>query len=330
MVPNARFTELLADIEPSPTTTKGAAAAHRAVRDHLRSHGTFRSRWVRDFLAGSYARDTAIRPRTSDDGVDRPDVDTVIVTNFGPNDHPDDVLGELAGALEKDFTVERINKRSVRLVTPGAEIDVVPVVETGTAFELPDRELGRWKSTNPPGHIEWSERQNQEFVGRFKPLVKLLKWWRRENRTGKRPKGFVLEVLVSLHAPGDQSHYGEAFATMLENITAAYRALAEAGVKPSIADPSLPGSDILSKVSITDWKNFIERVRVHAGYARRAQDEGDVEEATRLWRRLFGERFRSTASAAKAASLATAATAPRAYTFPDAPAAPPNKPRGFA
>ena len=332
MVPNARFIELLGDIEPSPTTVSGASAAHNGVRKHLKSHEKFKSRWLRDFLAGSYARDTAIRPKTSEDGVERPDVDTIIVTSFNVSDDPDGVLKEVAEALEDEFEVERINKRSVRLLTAGAEIDVVPVVESGAAFQLPDRDLGHWKPTNPPGHIGWSGQQSTAFGGRFKPLVKLFKWWRREKPTGKRPKGFVLEVLTSLHAPKGEAHYGEAVAKMLENITSAYRGLAEAGLKPTIYDPSVPGSDILSKVSINDWKNFIERVRVHAGYARRAQEEEDMEEATRLWRNLFGNRFKSTASPAKAASLATAAAAPTGgvYTFPNAPAAPPNKPRGFA
>ena len=333
MVPNARFEELLSDIQPSPTTVSGASAAHQSVRQYLKDHEAFKPRWVRDFLAGSYARNTAIRPRTSEDGVERPDVDTIIVTKFDTTDSPDDVLQEISDCLEDEFEVERINKRSVRLKTAGAEIDVVPVVESGGAYQLPDRDLGCWKPTNPPGHIEWSGQQNESFGGSFKKLVKLFKWWRRENPTGKRPKGFVLEVLVSLHAPKGEAHYGEAFTKMLENITNAYRGLANAGLKPTIFDPSLPGNDILSKVSITDWKNFIERVRVHAGYARRAQDEKeDMEEATRLWRKLFGYRFKSTVAAPKAMSLATAAVAPAVveYTFPNAPAVPPNKPRGFA
>lgn len=333
MVPNARFTELLADIEPSATTKTNASKAHTAVRDHLAQHETFKDRWEGDFLAGSYCRNTAIRPKKTTDGHERPDVDIIVVTNFDTAaDHPDDVLQELSDALEDGgFEVERINKRSVRVLMPNAEIDVVPVVEWGDAYQLPDRDLGYWKATNPPAHIAWSRDQNEDFDCRFKPLVKLFKWWRRENKTGKRPKGFVLEVLVAAHAPTDEAHYGEAFAQMLENIYAAYGALAEMGIKPTLDDPGLPGNDILSKVSITDWKAFIERVRVHAGYARRAQNETDMEEATRLWRKLFGDRFKATANAAKAVSLASYAVAPSAagYTFPNAPAAP-NKPRGFA
>ncbi len=333
MVPYARFTELLADIEPSPTTKTDASAAHISVRNHLRTHETFNERWENDFLAGSYARNTAIRPKRTGDGHERADVDIIVETNFSTLDSPEDVLYELCDALEDCFAVERVNKRSVRVVTSRAEIDVVPVVRTSTGFELPDRDLGYWKSTNPPAHTIWSTEQNTRFSGRFKPLVKLFKWWRRENRTGKRPKGFVLEVLVGLHAPATETHYGEAFAQMLASIHAAYGSLAALGVKPVIGDPGLNNTgDILSKVSKTDWIAFMERVRVHAEFARRAQDTEDMDEATRLWQRLFGGRFKATANAPKAVSMSSTTVAPAAgagYVFPNANAAP-TKPRGFA
>lgn len=333
MVPHARFAELLADIEPSPTTKTNASAAHNAVRKHLRAHETFSERWVNDFLAGSYARDTAIRPKQTPDGQERADVDIILVTSFSTADDPEDVLFEVCDALDECFTVERVNKRSVRVVTSKAEMDVVPVVKTATGFQLPDRDLGYWKATNPPAHTEWSSQQNALFSNRFKPLVKLFKSWRRENKTGKRPKGFVLEVLVALHAPRNELHYGEAFAQMLGNIYSAYGPLAEDGIKPQIGDPGLSNTgDILSKVSKTDWLAFVERVRVHADYARRAQDTDDMDEATRLWRKLFGGRFRATANPPKSASMTSTTAAPAAtsgYVFPNANAAP-SKPRGFA
>lgn len=335
MLPNARFKELLADIEPSITTKSNSSSAHTSVRKHLRNHESFKDRWTGDFLAGSYSRDTAIRPKKTEDGYERPDVDIIMETSFSSTDSPEEVLNELSDALEDAFKVERINKRSVRVVTSQAEIDVVPVISYRTVYQLPDRDLGYWKSTNPPGHNSWSQEKNTLFEGRFKPLVKLFKWWRRENKTGKRPKGFVLEVLVARHAPSNESHYGEAFAQMLQTIVDAYGALADVDQKPYLDDPGLPGNDILSKVSITDWKNFIQRVRTHAGHARRAQDEDDTEEATRLWQKLFGTRFKGTAPATKASgeSLTTYAAAPavtaKSYTFPNEPAAP-TKPRGFA
>lgn len=125
-VPQARFTELLADIEPSPTTKSQASGGHTGIRDHLRKQEKFKDRYVSSFLSGSYARSTSIRPRTSADGEERPDVDIIIVTNFETSDHPDDVLKEVCRALEDGddgYPVERINKRSVRVETWQADMD---------------------------------------------------------------------------------------------------------------------------------------------------------------------------------------------------------------
>lgn len=336
MVANARFLELLADIEPSPTTNGNAAAAHSDMRSHLRGHKDFSKRWETDFLSGSYARDTAIRPRRSADSVDQPDVDIIVVTNFTQADDPSDVLQQVRSAIEAEYDVERTNRRSVRVETYQAEMDIVPVIRNpyGDGFLIPDRHAGEWHLTNPPVHFQWSVDQSTAFGGRFKPLVKLMKWWRRENPTSRRPKGFVLEMLVSLHAPKNELHYGEAFAQLLRNIYDAYKGLASLDMKPQLADPAVSGNDILSKVTVAQWKEFLEKVRVYADIARRAQDEADPDEATRQWRRVFGPRFRSAPAsnpvkAATTTVVASAAGLGTGYVFPNEPSVP-SKPRGFA
>lgn len=335
-VPNTRFLELLRDIEPSPTTKARASGGHQGVRDHLRTQTQFKDRYRTSYLSGSYARDTSIRPRTSSDGEERPDVDIIVVTGFSTDDHPDSVLREVCLALEdggKGYDVERINKRSVRVENWQADMDIVPVVEVHGGYMIADRESGTWKFTNPPTHTSWSSNQNRRFNERFKPLVKLFKWWRRINPSGRRPKGFVLEVLVALHAPTEEQHFGEAFAQLMANVYTAYSFLASIDQKPVLSDPAIPSNDILAKVTIAQWKDFIEKTRVYADIARRAQDAENFDEATRQWRRVFGERFRATESAARSSTYgeaAAAAPAAGAYSFPNAMAAPPSKPRGFA
>lgn len=333
MVPNARFIELLADIEPSSTTKNHASSAHTGIRNHLKSHEDFKNNWKNDFLSGSYARSTSIRPRTLNGSQDRPDVDIIVVTGHSTKDAPEDVLQELRDALEDGYTVKRTNKRSVRVETSKADMDIVPVIASGTGYLIPCREQSTWLATNPPVHTSWSSKQNDIFDGRFKKHVKLLKWWRRQNPTSKRPKGFVLEVLTAHHAPQNETHFGEAFAQLLKNIHDAYSGLAKLNCKPTISDPAIPSNDILAKVTLAQWKEFLEKVRVHADYARKAQDEQDIEKATTLWRKIFGERFKSTTAPAKASnSLAFAsasASASAGYVFPNTDATP-KKPRGFA
>jgi hypothetical protein len=119
-VPYTRFDELLGDIEPSATTKRHASSGHNSIREHLRKQAKFKDPFEHSFLWGSYVRDTAIRPRTSSDGQERPDVDIIVVTNFTTSDHPDTVLNEVCRALtdgDDGYAVERINKRSVRVET---------------------------------------------------------------------------------------------------------------------------------------------------------------------------------------------------------------------
>ncbi len=331
MVPNARFTEFLKDIEPSATSKSNSATAHDNLRYFLQTHETFSYLRLDDFLAGSYSRDTAIRAQSVAGEVDRADIDIIVETNYTEADRPEDVLNDLAAVLGEKYTVERVNKRSVRVVTSKAEIDVVPVIADGDAYKIADRDLNGWRKTNPKGHKTWSSDRNKDFDGRFKPMVKLVKWWRRENPTHKRPKGFVLEVLVARHAPRKETHWGEAFAQTLENIYDAYKDDAEQDIKPVIEDPSVKNSDILGKVTVPQWKAFIDKCRVYAGIARKAQDTDDMEEATRLWRKVFGDRFPKTTSQASAVGVAASAAAASTggFAFPSHAAAP-AKPRGFA
>lgn len=333
MVPKARFDELLSDIEPSSTTKGQCAWAQRDIRDFLESHPDFGQKISYSFLSGSYARATAIRPKTTEGEVERPDIDVTVVTTFTTDDRPDGVLEAFVAALAGDYEVERKNKRSVRVQTSRAEIDIVPLIPHGDRFRIGDRSEEDWLPTNPPAHTTFAEEQNgaSKFDGRFIPMVKLFKWWRRERLSTKRPKGIALEVLVAKFAPCNETHYGEMFAQLLENIASAYGDMADRGVKPFLADPAMGSNDILSKVSITNWKDFIQRVRIDASRAREAQDTEDMERATELWRGIFGSRFKSTARPAKGSSLAAVVAAPAAagLTFPDRPVAPAT-PRKFA
>ncbi len=333
MVPKARFDELLQDIEPSRTTKDQCSSAHQDIRDYLQTHPDIGPNISSTFLTGSYARSTAVRPKTADGEVERPDIDIAFVTTFTTSDRPDDVLDAFVAALEDQYAVERKNKRSVRVLTNKAEIDVVPVIPHGNIFHIGDRSEDAWLVTNPPAHTAFAADQNSagRFDGRFVPMVKLFKWWRRERLLTKRPKGIALEVMVSLHAPHNESHYGEMFAQMLQNIVDAYGDMADRDEIPVLRDPAIAGNDILSKVSITNWKIFIQRVRTDAARAREAQNTDDMAKATELWQGIFGPRFKSTIQPAKSTSLASVGMAPIAtgFTFPDRPAAPAT-PRTFA
>ncbi|MER9526643.1 nucleotidyltransferase [Mesorhizobium sp. M0292] len=289
MVPNARFEELLKDIEPKQSIKDAASEAHYSIRDYLRAHPVFSERLKFDFLAGSYSRHTAIRPSSVDGEKFRPDVDVYVELRYDFRADARQILSNLGRVLKHDFDVERTNRRSVRIRTPLVDVDVVPLRSAGNGFSIPDRLSQQWTQTNPLFHNGWSAGMNEEFGNRFKPLVKLIKWWRRVNFGSSRPKGFALEILAAEQAPCDETHYGEAFAQFLENIEEEYGDNLDE--RPKLDDPAVRGNNILSKVSLADWRDFMALASEHARTARLAQEIDDERLAMRLWRRVLGPRF---------------------------------------
>ena len=332
MTPNARFTEFLADIEPSPTTKSNASSAHTKLREKLRNDSDFADLHKNTLLSGSYKRDTAIRPRMKNGEAHRPDIDILVLTTHSRHSSPEDAVDDVFYVLNRHYTPTNRQARSVSVSTKFADMDVAPIIDPdgdGTYY-IPDRNQKEWIRTNPPGHSQWTTETNNRAGGRFKPLVKLFKWWRRENPTvGKRPKGYVLEVIAANCMNQRETHYGELFVKMLETIVEKYAFEVSLSMVPTIDDPSLPGNNITEGLSFAAFEGFYNKVKSHAVIGREALSLEDQEKATEKWRILFGDRFPKT-PIRKEASLFDPAPAATGLVFPDRPVRPPNKPAGFA
>jgi SMODS domain-containing protein len=331
MTPNARFIEFLQDIEPSTTTVSNASSSHQALREHLRNHETFKKKHVETFLAGSYQRDTAIRPRTENGVTARPDVDIFVVTNHTADESPDSVLDLLEEAVKEGYSDVKRQRRSLCVITAGADMDVVPLIAAalGEGFLIPDCDLQAWVATNPPKHTEWTTQINDRAGGRFKPLTKIMKWWRRlHSTTGKHPKGFVLECIAAECMDFQETHYGLLFVKTLEGIISKYQPWMTLNQVPVVFDPGVPGSSLTRDISYQDFRSFYDLVQKHAEIARRALYEENTDEMTRLWRVVLGPRFPATKDATTEGLLAAPVSAP-SLIFPDH-AVKPNKPAGFA
>lgn len=329
-IPQARFNEFLQDIEPSPTTKSNASSAHTELRDFLNDDEDFRRYHEKTFLSGSYKRDTAIRPRTKNGETDRPDVDIIVLTNHTLQDDPKEVVDLLFKTLKKKYSTIRRQTRSVGIEASKADMDVVPIIcPADDTYYIPDRKQEKWLETNPPKHTEWTIKTNSKTDGRFKPLVKMMKWWRRENQTvSKKPKGFVIECITAECMDYEETYYGELFVKMLERIVEKFRINAVLGTVPHIEDPGVPGHSVTAGMTAPAFKGFYNKVKEHAALGREALGKTDPEEATELWQRIFGKRFPGTKTTKYESTLAEAVT-PSSPRFPDKPVVP-KKPRGFA
>lgn len=335
MATQQQFIDMLKDIEPALSTVDACSSAHRTLRSALEADETFKKLLVTSFLSGSYKRDTAIRPAYIDGVLQRPDVDVIVVTNHTKDDRPKDVLDALAKALrDAGYENIKVNRRSICVTMKGVDMDIVPVIEDGDAYLIPDIELKEWLTTNPPAHTQWTIDVNKEADGRFKPLVKLLKWWRRVHLADlRRPKGFILECLVAKHMNYFEEKHEPLFVTLLESIRDAYAVTVLLEKVPFVEDPGVPGNNVFSNVKFEEFKKFYDTVKAQAELARKAVDEKDEDKQLELWRKVFGPRFpasgKSRAATAGLGSSLLKGAVGAGLTFPSTPVLP-NKPAGFA
>lgn len=196
------FRGVLAKIEPTATQKDGAQRSHWYLRDLLNT-GQMAARIRGSYLSGSYARDTAIRPLD--------DVDIIFEIDpshwsrglfaFNSMPSPDGVLESFAAAVRRRYAVSSVyaQRRSIRLELYHLNIDVVPAIrdkDDRSLIRIPDRDADEWIKSSPQRHSENATRVNKKCAGKFKPLVKLLKFWNSNLPETIRCKSFLIETIA--------------------------------------------------------------------------------------------------------------------------------------
>jgi hypothetical protein len=194
---------LAKEVEPTASQKAGAQRSHNYLRALLNT-GQMAARIRNSYLSGSYARDTAIRPLD--------DVDIVFeidpaawqtgFLNLGFLPPPARVLESFANAIRYRYPVSSVHgqRRSIRLELDHLDIDVVPAIPIGsddsTLVWIPDRDSDEWIKSSPKRHSNLAADVNRNQQGRFKPLVKLLKYWNANLPDTVRAKSFAIETMA--------------------------------------------------------------------------------------------------------------------------------------
>lgn len=193
------FDKFRSRLEISANEQESASHRQKAIRDQISSGLEV----DHDFLTGSYARHTKTKPLK--------DVDIFTVLSNDAADFlerpPVDMLSRVRGLLLRHYAEERVRlgRRSVtvefgvRVVDDVSDevvsVDVVPAFGEGDDYRIPDTETGEWIATNPTIHADLTTTANQEFEGRWKPAVKMIKKWNDHQGKPIRPS-FLLEVMA--------------------------------------------------------------------------------------------------------------------------------------
>lgn len=288
------FAKFLSDIEPSSSTVREISTAQKSLRDYLSSHEKYSDRYQSSYLSGSYAKHTAIRP--AKDGGNR-DVDIVVETNHSTDDSPAGTLEELRAVLAdaSKYSTAHMQTHSVGIQLSKLDIDVVPLATEGESWCIGDAETGEWSRTNPKGHKEWSTEVNKEHDGKYKPVVKILKWWRREHcpKGSRWPKGITLEKMVADSFPEETGPYGYLVASVFRSMHDRCSEGLNSGIVPFIDDPSLPGNDLAASYSIEDFREFDSELISAIALLDESESTNEV------WRKILGERFPAGSSKAE-------------------------------
>ena len=338
MTPNARFTEFITDINPSSTTNARSKSAHLSIRDALCDDDNYKHELLRDFLGGSYKRQTAIRPVMNNGDTERPDVDIYMVVKGEIwTTTPEEKVEDLYKALNRNrsqLNITRLqrNRCSIAISTNKADMDISPLLERQSDgyYRIGNRTTGDWYRTDPEEHSNWSSRQNDAFSGSFNPTVKLLKWARRENPTRhKHPKSFALELIVADHMSATEHHYGKIIHGMFDSFLETYLSHRTSGICPMIDDPAVNGGNLLAGVSGDAFCAFYDKIKDHREDAAKALGTDNQEKATKYWRCIFGGRFPAAKSSA-GESTAKSALVMSPLSFPSKAAQIPKRPTKFA
>lgn len=191
---------IIAEIEPTPSQKDGARRSHNYLRDLLDS-GQMRARILNSYLSGSYARDTAIRPLDDVDVIFEIDPSAWNTGIFTPLPEPGRVLNSVATAIRRRYPSSSVHgqRRSVRLQLNHLDIDVVPAIPDDAhpaVIRIPDRYSGDWIRSAPQLHSQNATQVNHLRNGKFKPLVKLAKFWNSNLPESARCKSFMVETMA--------------------------------------------------------------------------------------------------------------------------------------
>src|SRR2546426_2823821 len=298
-MPNMRyhFDALLKKINPPDERVHLASTRVGEVREWLKEH-KFGTKAPHTRLSGSYSRSTAIELI--------PDVDVLL---FVPGEQldrtPNAVLLELHQVL-KDYPAAAINtegqRRSVRLELPADDLylDIVPAVaDEGLdhALKVPDRPQQEWIPSDPLGYAERLTKVNQANGEKLVPLTKMLKGWRDEQMLRRRPKSYVIEVML-LYAVEEgglvlcDHSAAENVRDAFLSITDKYEELMDKGTAtPRIPDPQIQNYFITRGWERSHFETFMRRAREARRAAERAIEAEDEAAASAEWKRVFGSRW---------------------------------------
>src|SRR5215831_11490606 len=283
------FTEFAAKLRPTPAQEEVIATRRSGVEGFLASAypagSTMPLKQLR--VIGAAGRKTLIRP------VD--DIDVFAVFDhrqvWGQYKHDSKLLLYRVREALDAYRVQTVGSRgqAVRLFySDPPAVDITPAFPfhhwlfgNQEGFVIPYGD-GAWIRTDPYVHHDFMAKRNQSLENHLKPLIRLLKRW--NSAHSKRLGSFHLEMIA-------QDVFGKMSGNTRLNVVFFFK---EAGRHLNVKDPTGYSGNLASPLTDKqreDIKRSFAYAHDHAVRAQAADGRGDVAEALRQWRIVFGDEF---------------------------------------
>lgn len=286
------FATFRSRLETTPTEDASASRRQKKIREQLKASTLA---ITTDFLTGSYVRHTKTKPLRD------VDIMTVLADRGYLDKHPSVVLEDVRAVLAPHYGEHRVctDQRAVRVdfgvnivddVTDGEVIsfDVVPAVDDGDHYLIPDDQLGQWIATNPKEHKTLTTQANKDYDEYWKPLVKMIKKWNNHAGSPVFPS-FLLETMALDIITGTWTgpfpyELRLFFASAADQIGSGWPD--PAGVGPDVSD-GLDNEPEAMEIARTALRDAEKACTAAIGLARTGNNGGAIH----AWRELFGPLF---------------------------------------
>lgn len=230
----------------------------------------------RVFQNGSYDRDTIIKPLD--------DVDLFFVLDRekyeegGVLRNPQAVLTKIKDFINgtRDYKDKAVQDRPcVTIKLSDKQFDVLPCFGNDLeGYWIPDSDLSGWIWSNPVVHSEKLTEVNKLRQGRIVPLIRILKYWNREQLGKIIPSYHIEDIATDIFNLFDLANHEEGVHVWLQ-YAATY-----------LDSDKFPSQDAYDSAKSSIKAAFEQIDKAHTLY-----EEGKEGEAVKLWKEVFGAKF---------------------------------------
>jgi hypothetical protein len=262
-----------------------------AIRERIRSYcKTVLQIPVPKFRGqGSYSMGTTVNPLDGefdiDDGVYLLHLDAADASNWPT---PDTVHRWVLSATAGHTKEKPVDKKTcVRVRYAGQyHVDLPIYGEKAGEYLLAEKGEKGWHRSDPLALTTWFLAGVKLYGEPLRRVVRLLKAWAdfQSGRRGKMPSGLILTVLAVQHFRNDDADdvcFSETVHAIDHAVSSFFR----------VTNPVDETEELTGRLSQIQKARFQEAVSELSSIAEQAINMEDAEQASKLWRSQFGERF---------------------------------------